>query len=68
VTRLRPPDFSVPVLYSCMIFSVFARPFAAGEDRLREEVFRAMITSLARPLRAKNVSSAFDRAVTVSEN
>jgi len=35
VTFLRPPDLSVPVLYSCMTFSVFARPFVT-------EVFLAM--------------------------
>jgi len=51
VTFLRPPDFSVPALNSCITFSVFfsafARPFVAEEERLLEEVFRAMVTSFA---------------------
>lgn len=45
----RPPDFSVPCLYSCITFLVFARPFVddederLDEDRLLDDVFLAII-------------------------
>ena len=41
-TFLRPPDLSVPSLYSCITFLVFVRPFVADEDRFFEEVFLAI--------------------------
>src|SRR3984885_2052836 len=46
-TFLRPPDFSVPSLYSCITFLVFARPFVA-DDRFLDAVFFAIKSSLAR--------------------
>ncbi len=52
VTFLRPPDFNVPVWYSCITFLVLERPFVADEDRL-EDVFVAIVTSLARPMPEK---------------
>jgi hypothetical protein len=41
-TFLRPPDFNVPSLYSCITFSVLARPFAAGDDRFLDVFFVAI--------------------------
>jgi hypothetical protein len=41
-TLLRPPDFNVPSLYSCITFLVFARPFVAGEDFFLDAFFVAI--------------------------
>jgi|ERR1700677_3793844 hypothetical protein len=52
LTFFLPPDLSVPYLYSCMTFSVFARrlvaPLVADDERFLEEVFLAIVSSMAR--------------------
>jgi len=57
VTFLRPPDFSVPCLYSCITFSVFARPLVDDEVRFLEAVFFAIGLHWLDTGRAESVST-----------
>jgi hypothetical protein len=43
-TFLRPPDFNVPSLYSCITFLVLVRPFVAGEDFFVVAFFVAIVS------------------------